>query len=281
MLRLKHVCPETCFRINKPTLSKPNKLMSNSATPPPAARASNTPTAAELTPDSLCEQAFEKDMERILHYQEKFPKLDTAGMITKAMAEREARKQVAFDEKLKWAVQVHAPRTDQAHSDDGDGECTETPRYKKRKRASPGSRAKSAAKGSAPLVLTEKFLSRIERSVNNSTTRCASCLSLIHHPAQTYSFCCRRIEMKEEGGAPQNHYVPNKIGKGTAWRLHDEDSTVRLWGRPDTLPTKCPLQEVAFTCLLCGGTPHYSLQVDICRSLSLSSLLLFIVGDAP
>ena len=98
MLRLKHVCPETCFRINKPTLSKPNKLMSNSATPPPAARASNTPTAAELTPDSLCEQAFEKDMERILHYQEKFPKLDTAGMITKAMAEREARKQVAFDD---------------------------------------------------------------------------------------------------------------------------------------------------------------------------------------
>ena len=166
---LKHFFP---FQIQERTRLQ-QKAMSGSATPPPAAAASGTPTVKELTPDSLCEQSFERDMERIFHYQTKFPRLDTVGMIAKAMAERDARKQVAFDEKMKWSLQAHAPRTEEeAHSDDDDGASTEAPRYRKRKRASPGSTAKPAGKKSA-LALTEKFLSRIERQMKTSTTRCA------------------------------------------------------------------------------------------------------------
>ena len=72
--------------------------------------------------------------------------------------------------------------------------------------------------------------------------------------------------MKKNGGDPKSYEVPNTFGKGTSasaalWRTKDPEDCTVVWGRPHTLPSKCPRSDIAFTCLLCSETPQYVVKV--------------------
>jgi len=67
--------------------------------------------------------------------------------------------------------------------------------------------------------------------------------------------------MKEAGGPAKVFEVPNIIGKGTAWRIQEPDTTLTVWACPPTQPAKCSKESVSFTCLLCNETPHYFVKV--------------------
>ena len=65
---------------------------------------------AATTPDSLVDQAFEKEMALITEYREKYPSLDTASMMAAALENRKKRKDAAFDAKMRWSLEANKPQ---------------------------------------------------------------------------------------------------------------------------------------------------------------------------
>ena len=142
--------------------------MEGTSTP---ARASTSQEESQITPDSLVDKAFENEMDRIMLYKEKYPKLDTDSMVAAAIATREKRKQDVFARKLAKSEQMDAPCSlgamfmddERDHNSQG-GRAS----HSKRKR-SPS--VKSQAKPSGLSEATQTFVASIERDIRAATTR--------------------------------------------------------------------------------------------------------------
>jgi len=129
---------------------------------------------AATTPDSLVDQAFEKEMALITEYREKYPSLDTASMMAAALDNRKKRKDEAFQAKMQWSLEANKPQ--QAAGVDVEEEMSVLASSGKRRRSS-RSPAKSRCNLSKASCgsLTESFVAKIEQHVRSSKTRHALC----------------------------------------------------------------------------------------------------------